>query len=87
MYITLNDLFLTLILFFPIMEMKDPRERFHPLWAHHEQKLASTTKTEAAEAVLMKMTLLENELMRQVGEAKKIGNLFFHASAEQEIAL
>jgi len=35
----------------------------------------------------MKMALLENELMIQVGERKKIGNLFFHQSAEQEIAL
>lgn len=66
--------------------MKDPRERFHPLWAHHEKNLASKSKSEA-EAVLMKMALLENELMIQVGEGKKIGNLFFHQSAEQEIAL
>ncbi len=67
--------------------MKDPRGRFHPLWAHHEQKLASTTSKTEAEAVLMKMAWLENELMDQFGEGKKIGNLSLHESVEQEIAL
>ena len=74
--------------------MKEPQERFHPLWAHQE-KLALHGALSKKE-VSLKMSSLESELMNEALEISRqrkkdgneeIGKFLFHLASEQEMAL
>jgi hypothetical protein len=67
--------------------MKEGHERSHPLWNHHRQLLAGKLDDEEEE-ILMKMTSIQNELMRTVDtKGRDEEEISFHRAAEQEMAL
>ncbi len=69
--------------------MKEGHERSHPLWNHHRQLLAGKLDDEEEE-ILMKMTSIQNELMRTVDTKdrdEEEEEISFHRAAEQEMAL
>ena len=74
--------------------MKEPQERFHPLWAHQE-KLA--LQGALSKELSLKMSSLESELMNEAleisrqrkegGGNEEMGKFLFHLASEQEMAL
>ena len=74
--------------------MKEPQERFHPLWAHQE-KLA--LQGALSKELSLKMSSLESELMNEAleisrqrkegGGNEEMGRFLFHLASEQEMAL